>query len=94
MLVRTSDEPFLEARSKAMPIFSASEVEALLEKLRESQQTQIEALDENKRLERCPASDLPARGGSIAVRQMPLLSTACSQPGFPSFFGKPTKAEN
>ena len=77
-----------------MPIFSASEIEALLEKLREFQQTRNEAPGENKRLERCPASDLPARGGSIAVRQMPLLSTACSQPGFPSFFGKPTKAEN
>ena len=77
-----------------MPIFSASEVEALLEKLRESQQTRIEAPGEDKRLERCRASDLPARVGSIAVRQMPRLSTGCPQLDFPAFTSKPPKAKN
>jgi hypothetical protein len=62
-----------------MPIFSVGEIEALLEKLRESQQTQTEALSENKHLERCCASELPGKVTSVAISKMFRLSTACSR---------------
>jgi hypothetical protein len=65
-----------------MPIFNASGVEVILEKLQESRQTRIEAIGVNKHLERCRASELPAKATSIAIRKMPRLSTVCSRPSF------------